>query len=144
MGIRLLARTTRSVSTTEAGERLLKPMQFYDGSNLLTVASQIPASGTTNPDVESCEGSSAESEKQYVTFINIMDGQAPRVPIIDGPKGLARFNVPRGALTLLTRLDRIHVQGREPAAGGGGTTLKEEKMRRMPEMSMRPNWRQLR
>ena len=125
------------------GERLLKPMQFYDGSNLLTVASQVPASGTNNPDVESCEGGPAESEKQYVTFINIMDGQAPRVSIIDGPDGLARFNVPRGALTLLTRLDRIHVQGRESAAGGGGTTLKEEKMRRMPEMSLRPNWRQL-
>lgn len=126
-------------------ERLLKPMPFYDGSNLLVVPSQIPAKGSRlDPAVESCEGGAVDKESQYVTFINIMDGRAPRVPIIDGPAGLARFNVPPGALTMVVRESSVHVRGRQPKPGGSGSDLIEEKMRRMPEMSMRPNWRQLR
>lgn len=125
-------------------ERLLKPMQFYDGSNLLVVPSQIPAKGSRlDPSVESCEGGAVDKETQYVTFINIMDGQAPRVPIIDGPTGLARYSMPPGALTMITKDNRIHMRGRQPKPGGTGSDLVEEKMRRMPEMSLRPNWRQL-
>ena len=125
-------------------ERLLKPMQFYDGSNLLVVPSQIPAKGSRlDPSVESCEGGAVDKETQYVTFINIMDGQAPRVPIIDGPTGLARYSMPPGALTMITKDNRIHMRGRQPKPGGTGSNLVEEKMRRMPEMSLRPNWRQL-
>ncbi|QYY24715.1 pilus assembly protein [Diaphorobacter sp. MNS-0] len=125
-------------------ERLLKPMQFYDGSNLLVVPSQIPAKGSRlDPSVESCEGGAVVKETQYVTFINIMDGQAPRVPIIDGPTGLARYSMPPGALTMITKDNRIHMRGRQPKPGGTGSDLVEEKMRRMPEMSLRPNWRQL-
>ncbi|GAD24268.1 pilus assembly protein [Acidovorax sp. MR-S7] len=125
-------------------ERLLKPMQFYDGSNLLMVPTQIPAKGSRlDPNVESCEGGAVDRESQYVTFINIMDGQAPRVPIIDGPNGLARYTMPPGALTMIVKGNRIHMRGRQPKPGGTGSDLVEEKMRRMPEMSLRPNWRQL-
>lgn len=124
-------------------ERLLKPMQFYDGSNLLVVPSQIPAKGSRlDPAVESCEGGAVDKETQYVTFINIMDGKAPRVPIIDGPNGLARYDMPAGALTMIVKGNRIHMRGRKPKPGGGSEVV-EEKMRRMPEMSLRPNWRQL-
>ncbi len=28
------------------GERLLKPLDFYDGTNILTVYSQVPAKGS--------------------------------------------------------------------------------------------------
>ncbi|ACM33974.1 pilus assembly protein [[Acidovorax] ebreus] len=125
-------------------ERLLKPMQFYDGSNLLMVPTQIPAKGSRlDPAIESCEGGAVDKESQYVTFINIMDGQAPRVPIIDGPNGLARYGMPPGALTMIVKGNRIHMRGRQPKQGGTGSDLVEEKMRRMPEMSLRPNWRQL-
>lgn len=124
-------------------ERLLKPMQFYDGSNLLVVPSQIPAKGSRlDPAVESCEAGAVDKESQYLTFINIMDGKAPRVQIIEGPTGLARYEMPAGALTMIVKKNRIHVRGRKPKAGGG-TDLVEEKMRRMPEVSLRPNWRQL-
>ncbi len=124
-------------------ERLLKPMQFYDGSNLLVVPSQIPAKGSRlDPAVESCEGGAVDKETQYVTFINIMDGKAPRVPIIEGPTGLARYDMPAGALTMIVKNNRIHMRGRK-AKEGGGSELVEEKMRRMPEISLRPNWRQL-
>jgi type IV pilus assembly protein PilY1 len=119
-------------------------MQFYDGSNLLMVPTQIPAKGSRlDPNVESCEGGAVDRESQYVTFINIMDGQAPRVPIIDGPNGLARYTMPPGALTMIVKGSRIHMRGRQPKPGGTGSDLVEEKMRRMPEMSLRPNWRQL-
>lgn len=128
----------------ETRERLLKPMQFYDGSNLLAVSTQIPAKGSRlDPAVESCEGGAVDKERQFVTFINIMDGQAPRVPIIDGVSDLARYSMPPGALTMIVKDNRIHMRGRQPKPGGTGTDLVEEKMRRMPEMSLRPNWRQL-
>jgi type IV pilus assembly protein PilY1 len=69
------------------GERLLKPFDFYDSSNLLTVWSQVPAKGSNvDPNVESCESTSVDSERQYRTFINIMDGKVPSIQIVDKNK----------------------------------------------------------
>jgi hypothetical protein len=69
------------------GERLLKPYEFYDASNLLTVWSQVPAKGSNvDPNVESCESTSVDSERQYRTFVNIMDGKAPSIAIVDKNK----------------------------------------------------------
>lgn len=64
-----------------SGERLLKPMSFYDSSNLLEVISQIPASGGNSAE-EICVPAPQE-EKQFRTLINIMDGKAPSIQIMD-------------------------------------------------------------
>jgi len=77
------------------GERLLKNMSFYDGSNLLMVMSQIPAKeGGDAPavGVESCESGPAEGSSQYVTWINIHNGQASTEDLLPSP-GSSRMDV---------------------------------------------------
>ncbi|MDB5939373.1 MAG: Neisseria PilC domain protein [Polaromonas sp.] len=66
------------------GERLLKPLESYDGSNIMTVLSQVPAKGSdVDPNIESCDSSSVDEERQRITLVNIMDGKRPTVPLID-------------------------------------------------------------
>lgn len=127
------------------GERLLKPMEFYDSSNILAVYSQVPAKGSdVDPNVESCESSSVDEERQYRTLVNIMDGQSPSIQIVDmNGDGLynaldlnvSRASVSKGSHTLITRNNKI---------ADIDTKNKDELLARMPEQSLRPNWRQLR
>jgi len=127
------------------GERQLKPMEFYDGSNLLAIYSQVPAKGSdVDPNVESCESSSVDEERQYRTFINIMDGAPPSVQIVDAngdglynalDLNVARTQVSKGSHTLITRKNKV---------ADIDTKNNTDLLARMPEQSLRPNWRQLR
>jgi len=126
------------------GERLLKPMSLYDGSNILAVYSQVPAKGSnTKEGVESCESSTVDAEVQYLTLINIMDGQRPSVQLMDlngdgiydttADKYVSRQKIEKGAHTRIVDGKHIKDIGKS----------EEFKLARMPEQSMRPSWRQL-
>lgn len=127
------------------GERQLKPMEFYDGSNILAIYSQVPAKGSdVDPNVESCESSSVDEERQYRTFINIMDGLRPSVQIVDKNNdglynsldlNVSRVKVSKGSHTLITQKNKI---------ADIDTKNNKEMLARMPEQSLRPSWRQLR
>lgn len=126
------------------GERLLKPMEFYDGSNILAVYSQVPAKGSNvDVNVESCDSISVDEERQYRTLINIMDGKRPSVQIVDkNGDGLynasdlfvSRVKVSKGSHTLITQKNRVT---------DIDTKNNKELLARMPEQSLRPSWRQL-
>jgi len=127
------------------GERLLKPMEFYDGSNILVMFSQVPAKGSdVNPDVESCESTSVDVERQFRTFINIMDGKRPSVQLVDtngdthfnaaSDENASRKEVTKGTHTLITKGDKIV---------DIDTKNNKEDLARMPEQSLRPSWRQV-
>ncbi|GGH57996.1 type IV pilus biogenesis factor PilY1 [Comamonas phosphati] len=126
------------------GERLLKPMEFYDGSNILAVYTQVPAKGS-NADAgrESCDSAAVDQERQYRTLINIMDGARPSVQIVDqNGDGLldasdlqvSRTQVSRGSHLLIAR------KGKAMDIDAGN---RSELLARMPEQSLRPSWRQL-
>lgn len=126
------------------GERLLKPMEFYDGSNILAAYSQVPAKGSdVDPNVESCESTSVDEERQYRTLVNIMDGKRPRVQIVDAngdglynasDDNVTRVKVSKGSHTLIAQKDKImDIDAKN----------KKEMLARMPEQSLRPSWRQL-
>lgn len=127
------------------GERQLKPMEFYDGSNILAIYSQVPAKGTdVDPNVESCDSSTVDEERQYRTFINIMDGLRPSVQIVDKNNdglynsldlNVSRVKVSKGSHTLITQKNKI---------ADIDTKNDKEMLARMPEQSLRPSWRQLR
>lgn len=132
-----------------AGERLLKPMQFFDGSNILAVYSESP-SGTKNAESdninESCVPVKVDTSAgaQWRTLINIMDGKRPSIQLVDtnndGFYNSADLNVSRvavktGTPILITKRDRI-----ADLTGGGGP---RDTLARMPEQSMRPSWRQI-
>lgn len=131
------------------GERLLKPMQFFDGSNVLAVYSESP-SGTKNSESdninESCVPVKVDTSagSQFRTLVNIMDGKLPSVQLLDYDNNgiynaadlkVARAPVKTGTPVLITKRDRI-----VDATGGGGA---RDTLNRMPEQSMRPSWRQL-
>lgn len=131
------------------GERLLKPMQFFDGSNVLAVYTESP-SGTKNSESdninESCVPVKVDTSagSQFRTLINIMDGKLPTVQLVDydnngvfnaEDKKVARAPVKTGTPVLITKRDRI-----QDLTGGGGA---RDTLNRMPEQSMRPSWRQL-
>jgi len=132
------------------GERLLKPMQFFDGSNILAVYTESP-SGTKNSESdninESCVPVKVDTSagSQFRTLVNIMDGKIPSVQVVDYDSNgiynsadmkVARTPVKTGTPVLITKRDRIL-----DLTGGGGN---RDTLNRMPEQSMRPSWRQLR
>lgn len=131
----------------EQGERLLKPMAFFDGSNILAIHSQIPArtsDGTPTGTEETCDASSADGERQFLTLLNIMDGKPPSVQLMDAngdnaysaaDQGVHRMTTSKGAQSQFVLGDRVLFKG--------GPEDQQDKLARMPEQPVRPNWRQL-
>ena len=127
------------------GERLLKNTGLYDNSNILMVFSQIPAKGSDKEsNKESCDAVSPDEERQFMTMVNIMDGEKPSVQIMDIngdslfdalDNNANRMKVSKGSNMLIS-------------TGKDTNTLidnndKKKVLARMPEQSMRPSWRQL-
>lgn len=129
----------------EEGERLLKPMQFWDGSNILAVYSEEPSgTSTTNTTSanESCTPTTVATLPgvQHRTLINIMDGKKPTVQLVGGSVtvGTTRIEVPTGTPTLVTSGKKIL-----DYTGVRKTNEKPREDNRMPEQSLRPSWRQV-
>lgn len=127
------------------GERLLKPLEYYDNTNILTIWSQIPAKGSqTNVTEETCENSTVDKERQFLNFINIMDGTVPSVPLMDlngdgafddNDLKANRREVTAGAHNILSKSGS---ENEDIDAEG-----KRTKLAKLPEKSLRPTWRQL-
>ena len=122
-------------------ERLLKNMEFYDGTNILTVYSQVPAKGSDlDPNIESCDAGSVDEERQYRSFVNIMDGAAPSVQIMAivgdfGDTIFSRKQVQKGAHSMINVSDtkNMDIDNKD----------NKELLNRMPETTSRPSWRQM-
>ena len=131
------------------GERLLKPLDFYDGSNILTVYSQVPAKGSNvfDASIESCETGSVDDERQYRTFINIMDGATPSIQLMAVADGIddimVRRQVRKGAHAMVTSKDKNTDLSSCVGDKCDATLLEKEGLNRMPETTSRPSWRQM-
>lgn len=126
-------------------ERLLKAMPFYDSSNLLSVFSQVPATGTSSTNVEEACVAPVTQERQYLTLLNIMDGKPPSIQIMNrngdalynaADGGVSRVTLNAGATSVVTNLRTVTVFS-------GGANNAATVMRAMPETPVRPSWRQL-
>ena len=141
------------------GERLLKPMEFYDASNILTVWSQVPAKGSkVDATVESCESTSVDTERQYRTFVNIMDGKSATVQIADANND-GKYNMATGDGILVGSGSTAKYLSitRAQVTKGPHSIIKKNKFENvdidaknnkknlasMPEESLRPSWRQI-
>lgn len=127
----------------DAGERLLKPMQFHDNSNILAMWTQIPASGGNSVE-ETCKPSPKE-EKQYVTLMNIVDGKRASVQLMDKngdtyyndlDENVSRMTTMKGSKSIMQAPD-----GKTDITNADGS--KDAPWAPMPEQAMRPSWRQL-
>lgn len=130
----------------EAGERLLQPLGFYSGSNLLAAISEVPAHARDGePGQERCEPVEGTAARQYFSLLNIIDGLRPRLQLLDADgdglydgqsDGLAsRMSLGAGPHTMMRVRDdegqqRIRIDG--------------ESLRDLPEVPIRPSWRQAR
>ena len=130
----------------DLGERLLKPMNFYSGSNHLVIWSDVPAKGTREDEVqkESCEAGAPTTAKAYFTLLNIMDGQRPSMPLMDANNDgmfndLDRLMNRQSILSGPASLVKIN------GGSNGDTRIKLQKftLRDFPEKSTRPTWRQV-
>lgn len=135
------------------GERLLKNMEMYDNSNLLMAYTQVPAKGS-NVDItrESCESTAVDRERQYRTFINIMDGAKPSIQLID-VIGDNSYDAVKNAYASRERVDagshsKVASSDTEmldltTCKGKNCLRQKAEVILRMPEQTLRPTWRQM-
>ena len=125
------------------GERLLKPMQFHDTSNILMMWTQVPASGGNSVE-ETCTPSPQE-EKQYLTLMNIVDGKRASVQLMDKngdglynnlDENVSRMTTMKGGKSIMQMPD-----GKTEITNADGS--KDAPLAPMPEQAMRPSWRQL-
>ncbi len=127
----------------ESGERVLNPLEFFDGSNLLEIMSEVPASGgnTTSTSAESCEPSPVAA-KPFRTLLSIERGTRPQVQLMD-QNGDGLFNASDKFTARMTtspkelRFSNKQVQIRKGSDG------KVDNLARVPELMLRPGWRQL-
>lgn len=125
------------------GERVLKPMNFFDSSNNMMVWSNTPAYGGSATSEESCEPTGTP-EKAYLTLFNIMDGRRPSVQIMNTDGNAYFSTTDDGATSRMT----ITPGAISVTIGKNRVTLTDSKGRkkelsRMPEQPLRPSWRQL-
>lgn len=132
---------------TEPGERTLKPMEFHDGSNILLVKSETPSgtkSSASDNINESCVSTKVDTSNGtfFGTLINIMDGKRPSLPTMDlngdgtfdtNDQNASRIKFDSEPGVSITTKDFIQIK----------TGDKTVNLRRMPEQSMRPTWRQV-
>lgn len=121
------------------GERFLKGMAFYDGTNILEVKSTVPGSGGSTEE-ESC-APSPKDQQEFRTFFNIMDGKRPSVQIVDTngdgfynskDEPVSRMNAPITEIKISTGNKEIRISGNQKI-----------EFAKMPESPLRPSWRQL-
>ena len=130
----------------EGRERVLKAMPFFDGSNILTVFSQVPATGSSSTNIEEACVAPVTQERQYLTLLNIMDGKPPSISVMNrngdafynaADGGVSRVTLGGGATSMVSSQQAITVFA-------GGTNTTPTKLRPMPETAIRPSWRQMR
>ncbi|GHC70010.1 hypothetical protein GCM10007320_04010 [Pseudorhodoferax aquiterrae] len=127
------------------GERVLTQMYFYDESNNIELISEVPASGGSTAG-ETCAATSTTVQK-YRTLLNIMDGKRPSVQVMD-TNGDGVYNNADGGTSRMTASgaeNRVTTRASQIRIGKSGTSSTNtiDKLARLPEIPLRPNWRQL-
>ncbi len=120
-----------------SGERVTTNLDFYDGSNLLEIISEVPASGSATAAGEEICAPTPQAAQPFRTLIHIASGKAPSVPVMYLGTGYgthyARMTASSKELRVSTKTEQIRM-------GNDGRT---DKLARLPEVLIRPNWRQL-
>lgn len=133
-----------------SGERVVQPPQFYDGSKIIEFKSEVPASGSTSgpADEESC-GSSPTEAKGWRNLINIETGMAPTANVMD-VNGDGKFNQLDMVSNMVASRStaapvemKIAGQNVHKRISSDGTTMSTQNLRKIPDVMLRPNWRQL-
>ena len=129
-----------------AGERVTSNIDFYDGSNILEIISEKPASGSATASGEEVCAPQPQAAKTFRTFINITSGSSPSVPIINinGDPHYNSLDTINGKnysrMTASSKELRFNTKNEQIRKGNDGIT---DKLARLPVVLVRPSWRQL-
>ena len=126
-----------------AGERVTTSFDFYDGSNLLEIISEKPASGSATASGEEVCAPQPQAAKPFRTLINITSGLAPTPPVMDvNGDGFytAAVDGEYARMSASSKELRFSTRDKQIRKGNDG---KEDKLAKLPELMLRPNWRQL-
>ena len=124
-------------------ERVLEPLSFYDGSNVLEIISKVPGTAGDPDNVrdEGCERTEKLGQT-YRTLINMVTGARPRVPLMDsnGDGQYSSADLHASRSTTAPRAQKFRVGNRQIRKGSDGVT---DTYARIPQLQLRPGWRQL-
>lgn len=126
-----------------AGERVTTSFDFYDGGNTLEIISEKPASGSATASGEEVCAPQPQAAQPFRTLINIASGSPAKPPIMDvngdgaytaaDDGGYARMTASSKELRFATKDKQIRK----------GNDDKVDKLAKLPELMLRPGWRQL-
>lgn len=137
----------------EEGERSLAPIDFYDGGNLLEIITEVPASGASIAESDEVCAPSPRAVKNFRTMLNITTGMPAGAPLmnVDGntrtdPSGMVTgiydsADAGYARMTSSSKELRISMKFEQRRTGSDGT---RDDLAKLPEVMLRPNWRQLR
>ena len=126
------------------GERLLRNIESYDGTNILAVYSQTLLTIQEQLCTSSPTQTAGGAERYFATLINGVDGAAPRVPLVDA-NGDGAYNAGDGNAARMDSQSPIassivtNAQQRVNIHGDGTV----DKLARPPSVTLRPSWRHL-
>lgn len=126
-----------------SGERVTAGFDFYDGSSsILEIISEKPASGSATASGAEVCAPQPQAAKTFRTLIGVASGAAAKPPILDvngdgvysaTEAGYARMTASGKELRFATKTQQIRK----------GNDGKIDKLAKLPEVLVRPNWRQL-
>lgn len=125
-----------------AGERVLTSLAFYDGSSILEIMSQKPASGSATASGEEVCAPQPQGAKTFRTLIGISSGKTASPPIMD-VNGDSIFNATDAGYARMTASPIELKFGTKDLQIRKGNDGKDDKLAKLPELLVRPGWRQL-
>lgn len=126
-----------------AGERVTKNIGFFDGSNILEIMSEVPASGSATAGGDEVCAPQPSVAKPFRTLINISSGTPAKPPILDvNGDGVykAADDGEYARMTASSKELRFTTKDLQIRKGNDGKT---DKLAKLPELLLRPSWRQL-
>ena len=125
------------------GERVVSSMDFFDGGNILEIMSEVPASGGVTTSAEERCDPSPKAAAPYRTLIHIEKGSRPQTPLMDVNKDgyyTAAGDKFASRMTAASKELRFSTKDLQIRKGSDGIT---DKLSKVPNIMMRPGWRQL-
>lgn len=130
------------------GERVTTGFDFYDGSNVLEIISEKPASGGAGLDgIEVCAPQPTAAQP-FRTLLNISSGAPAKTVIMDvtgdgqytaADKIGGSTGAPAGRMTASSKELRFGTKQQQIRTGSDG---KEDKLNKLAPLQLRPTWRQ--
>lgn len=126
-----------------AGERVTTSFDFYDGGNTLEIISEKPASGSATASGEEVCAPQPQAAQPFRTLINIASGSPAKPPIMDvNGDGAYTASADGGyaRMTASSKELRFSSTDKQIRKGNDG---KQDKLAKLPQLMLRPGWRQL-